>query len=309
MTPALIGAGVVVLGIAIALLAVLQPTRTRLPRDRRRPAVREGEGALSGAADVASSVMARVIRSRASGLARALDLAGMRMRPQDFAVLVVVGAVVLVALGVVLGRGLLAIPMGLSAVGFAYGFVRYRIAKRRKAFAGQLGSTLQLMSSSLRAGQSMLQGLTSVAKESEEPTAGELTRVVNESRVGRPVVDALEEAADRMGSVDFRWATQAIAINREVGGSLSDVLDGVAGTIRERDQIRRQVSALSAEGRLSAVILMLLPVLVAAFLVFTNASYLAPFVEHPFGPVLIGVCVLLMIVGGIWLRKTVEISF
>ncbi|MFC7431459.1 MULTISPECIES: type II secretion system F family protein [unclassified Agrococcus] len=309
MTPAMIGAGIVVLGIAIALLAVLQPTRTRLPRDRRRPAVREGEGALSGAADVASSVMARVIRSRASGLARSLDLAGLRMRPQDFAVLVVVGAVVLVAIGVVLGRGLLAIPMGASAVGFAYGFVRFRIAKRRKAFAGQLGSTMQLMSSSLRAGQSMMQALQSVARESDEPTAGELTRVVNETRVGRPIVDSLEEAADRMESVDFRWATQAIAINREVGGSLSDVLDGVAGTIRERDQIRRHVSALSAEGRLSAVILMGLPVVVALFLVFTNASYLSPFVEHPLGPILLGLCGLLMLVGGIWLKKTVEIRF
>ncbi|GAA2170755.1 hypothetical protein GCM10009846_02240 [Agrococcus versicolor] len=309
MTPAVVGAGIVVLGIAIALLALLGPLRTRLPRDRRRPPERDGEGALSGAADVASGVMARVLRSRSARLARSLDLAGIRLRPQDFAVLVVVGALVLVAIGVLLGRGLLAAPMGLSAIGYAYALVRFRVARRRAAFADQLGSTMQLMSSSLRAGQSMMQGLTSVARESDEPTSGELSRVVNETRVGRPIVDALEEAADRMGSLDFRWATQAIAINREVGGSLSDVLDGVAATIRERNQIRRQVSALSAEGRLSAVILMALPVLVAVFLVFTNPTYLAPFVEHPLGPVLIVVCLVLMVVGGLWLRKTVEIRF
>jgi tight adherence protein B len=309
MTPALVGAGTVVLGIAIALLVVLDPTRVRLPKDRRRPPARDGEGTLAGAADVATGVMARLIRPRAASLARSLDLAGIRMRPQDFAVLVVVGALVLVALGVLLGRGLLALPMGLSAVGYAYAFVRFRVGRRRRAFADQLGSTLQLMSSSLRAGQSMMQGLTSVARESEEPTSGELARVVNETRVGRPTVDALEEAAERMDSMDFRWATQAIAINREVGGSLSDVLDGVAATIRERNQIRRQVSALSAEGRLSAVILMLLPVLVAVFLLITNPGYLAPFVEHPLGLPLIVLCLVLMVVGGVWLKKTVEIKF
>lgn len=309
MTSALVGALIVVVGIAIALLVVLDPMRTHLPKDRRRPVAEEGEGALSGAAEAASGVMARVIRTRASTLARSLDLAGIRMRPQDFAVLVVVGALVLVAIGLLLGRGLLAVPMGAAAVGYAYALIRFRVARRRKAFAGQLGSTMQLMSSSLRAGQSMMQSLDSVAREAEEPTAGELTRVVNETRVGRSIIDALEEAADRMESLDFRWATQAIAINREVGGSLSDVLDGVASTIRERDQIRRQVAALSAEGRLSAVILMLLPVVVGLFLAFTNPGYLAPFVEHPLGPVLIAVSIVLMAVGGIWLKKTVEIRF
>lgn len=309
MSIAVVGAGAVAAGIAGAVALLALPGRERLPRERRRPAPRDGEGALAGAAEVASGLMGRLIHRRSRELTVALDLAGIRMRPQDFAVLVAVGAVVMIALGIVLGRGLLALPMGASAVVFAAALVRSRVAKRRKAFAAELDSTLQLMSSSLRAGQSMMQALASTAKESEETTASELSRVVNETRVGRPVIEALEESADRMQSEDFRWATQAIAINREVGGSLADVLDGVSATIRERGLIRRQVASLSAEGRLSAVILMLLPVVVAGFLMLTNPTYLLPFVEHPIGPFLIGACVVLFAIGGVWMKKTVEIEF
>ncbi|WP_404312924.1 type II secretion system F family protein [Agrococcus terreus] len=309
MSIALVGAGAVAAGIAGAVALAALPGRERLPRERRRPPLRDGEGALAGAAEAASGLMGRLIHRRSHELAVSLDLAGIRMRPQDFAFLVAVGVLVMVALGLLLGRGILALPMGASALVFAAGFVRNRVAKRRKAFANELDATLQLMSSSLRAGQSMMQSLSSTAKESEEPTASELARVVNETRVGRPVIEALEESADRMQSEDFRWATQAIAINREVGGSLADVLDGVAATIRERGLIRRQVASLSAEGRLSAIILMLLPIVVAGFLMLTNPTYLLPFIEHPIGPFLIGGCVVLFTIGGIWMKKTVEIEF
>lgn len=309
MSLAIVGAGAVAAAIAAVAALLVLPGKERLPRDRRRPALRDGEGALAGAAEVASGLMGRLIQRRSSELATSLDLAGIRMRPQDFAVLVASGALVLLALGVVLGMGLFALPLTALALVAAMLIVRSRVASRRKAFAAELDSTLQLMSSSLRAGQSMMQALASTARESDEPTASELARVVNETRVGRPVIAALEESADRMQSEDFRWATQAIAINREVGGSLADVLDGVAATIRERGLIRRQVATLSAEGRMSAVILMLLPVVVAGFLIATNPTYLLPFVEHPIGPFLIGACVVLFAIGGIWMKKTVEVEF
>ncbi|MCH1883724.1 type II secretion system F family protein [Agrococcus sp. ARC_14] len=309
MSFALLGAGAVAVGLVGVVVVTVAPGRERLPRERRRPAQVDGEGALAGAAEAASGLMGRLIRRRSSQLAVSLDLAGIRMRPQDFAVLVAIAAIVAIALGVLLGRGLLAVPAGASAVLLAAVIVRSRAAKRRKQFASQLDDSLQLMASSLRAGQSMMQALASTARESEEPSASELTRIVNETRVGRPVIDALEEAADRMQSEDFRWATQAIAINREVGGSLADVLDGVARTIRERGQVRRQVAALSAEGRLSGVILMLLPIVVAGFITLTNPSYLLPFIEEPIGPIIIGFAVVLMVVGGIWMKKTVEVEF
>ena len=309
MTLIAVGASAVVVGVGVAAYVAAAPDRVRIPRERRRPAAEDGDSALAGAAEAATSLFGRLMHRRSGSLAAKLDLAGVSMRPQDFGFLIAVASIVLMAVVLLLGGGFLGLLVAALAPLGAVVFLNIRTAGRRKAFADQLDGTLQLMSSSLRAGHSMMQALASVAKESEEPSATELSRVVNETRVGRPVVAALEEAADRMDSDDFRWAVQAIAINREVGGSLAEVLDGVAGTIRERGQIRRHVAALSAEGRLSAVILILLPFLVGGFLLLTNPGYLAPFVENPIGIVLIVVGVMMLLIGGFWLKKCVEIKF
>lgn len=309
MNPILIVAIAVALALAIAVFVVADPGRTRLPRDRRRPFEDREAGVLAEAAEVATSVMGRIIRRRERGLSYALDLAGVAARPQDFAFLVAVAGLVLAAVVLLLGGGFLALPVAALAPVGAVLFVRLRTDARRKAFADQLDGTLQLLASNLRAGYSTMQALGSVARDSEEPTASELARVVNEARVGRPVVESLEVAAERMDSEDFMWAVQAIAINREVGGSLSEVLDGVAGTIRERGEIRRHVSALAAEGKLSAIILMLLPFVVAGFMMMTSPTYLLPLVQTPVGIALLVVGVIMLVVGGIWMRKSIEVKF
>ncbi|ROR66428.1 type II secretion system F family protein [Agrococcus jenensis] len=304
-----IASGAVALGAGAAVLLLASPRGARLPRERRRPVTEEGEGALAGAAEAATGLVGRLIRPRSGSLATSLDLAGIRMRPQDFVFLVAVGSLALVAVTLLLGGGLFAAPAAMLSPVAAVLLVRVRVERRRRAFGEQLDGTLQLMASSLRAGYSMMQVLTSVAKQSEEPTASELARIVNETRVGRPVVAALEEAAERMSSEDFRWATQAIAINREVGGSLAEVLDRVAGTIRERGQIRRHVASLSAEGRMSAVILMVLPFAVCGFLVLINPTYLLPLVQTGIGIGLLVFSGVLFTVGGVWLSKVVQVKF
>jgi tight adherence protein B len=185
-----------------------------------------------------------------------------------------------------------------------------RLASRRqRMFADQLDDSLQLMASSLRAGHSLLQALDSVSHEAEEPTAAEFSRIVNETRVGRDLGGALEETSARMGSEDFLWIAQAIQINREVGGDLAEVLDQVADTIRDRNKIRRQVKALSAEGKLSAYVLMALPIGVVGFLFVSNPTYLKKLTASPAGFAIIGVALVLMAVGGAWLRKVVSFKF
>ena len=232
------------------------------------------------------------------------------MRLQDFALLVIAGTLVAGCAGRGAGRAAArarrsAWPCPVVArIG-----VNVRASRRQKAFADQLDDSLQLMASSLRAGHSLLQALDSVAREAEEPTREEFARIVNETRVGRELGDALDETAERMGSEDFAWVTQAIAINREVGGNLAEVLDGVGHTIRERNQIRRQVKALSAEGKLSALVLMALPFGVLAFLAITNPAYIAKFTESLAGYAMIAAGVLLLVVGGLWLRKVVSFKF
>ena len=141
------------------------------------------------------------------------------------------------------------------------------------------------------------------------PTSVEFARIINETRVGRQLSDSLDETAARMESEDFTWVTQAIAINREVGGNLAEVLDGVGNTIRERNQIRRQVKALSAEGKLSAYVLMALPFGIAGFLMFSNPAYMAKFTQSLLGYGLIGAAVVLLIIGALWLRKVVSFKF
>ena len=112
-----------------------------------------------------------------------------------------------------------------------------------------------------------------------------------------------------MGSQDFVWVTQAIAINREVGGNLAEVLDAVGHTIRERNQIRRQVAALAAEGKLSAYVLMALPFGIGGFLFVSNPSYIGVLTQSPLGWGMIAAGVVMLTIGGIWLSKVVRIKF
>ncbi len=111
------------------------------------------------------------------------------------------------------------------------------------------------------------------ASEAPSPTCDELGRVLAENRMGRDITDSLRASAARMDSEDFGWAVQAMEINRTVGGNLAEVLDSVADTIRTRAGLVRQVQALSAEGRMSAYVLLALPVIVAVLVTLTSPHY------------------------------------
>ena len=128
-------------------------------------------------------------------------------------------------------------------------------------------------------------------------------------RLGRDVADAIQSVADRVDSEDFDWVVQAIAIHRQVGGDLAQVLDNVYATIRDRNRIRRQIRALSAEGRLSAIILFVLPFGMLGVISVLNPEYLAELTNNSLGiTLLIGAGVLLA-VGGLWLKRIVRLVF
>lgn len=305
------GLGVAALSLALLIGAflVLSPRPGRVPRARRRPGVHEGPGIISRTATAATTAIDTTLSRRGAPGAGSLERAGVKMSLQDFVFLVGVAAVVTFALGLVAVGPITGLFLAaLTPIGAKFA-LDIRASRRRAAFADQLDDSLQLMASSLRAGHSLLQALASVAREAEEPTSEEFARIINETRVGRDLAPALEETARRMGSEDFEWVTQAIAINREVGGNLAEVLDGVGHTIRERNQIRRQVKALAAEGKLSAYVLMALPFGVGGFLVVANPEYMGMFTESVLGYAMIGASAMLLVVGGLWLRKVVNIRF
>lgn len=309
----LLVAGVVAcaLGVLTLVYLLVAPGPTRLPLSRRRPGATPSPGLLTtGAAKAATMVegpLSRGDRGRAG--AAALEQAGIKMRQQDFVLRVIGAALVALVLGTVVVHLLVGVLMALAVPLLTKVYLGIRTGRRQKAFANQLEDSLQLLASSLRAGYSLLQSLDSVSREAEEPTSEEFARIINETRVGREVGQALEDATRRMRSDDFVWVTQAIAINREVGGNLAEVLDGVGHTIRERNQIRRQVAALSAEGKLSAYVLMGLPVGITLFLGVTNPDYVRTFTLSFIGYGLIGLSVVLMVVGALWMRKVVSFRF
>jgi tight adherence protein B len=195
------------------------------------------------------------------------------------------------------------------AVAAAVVAVTVRSDRRKAAFAEQLDDILALLASNLRAGHSLPQALDSLTGDIEEPASSEIIRAVTQVRVGRDLTEALSDVAERMDSDDFRWITQAIAIHRQVGGNLAEVLDTVANTIRERGQVRRQVASLSAEGRLSAYVLIALPFFVVLFLSLVNPGYLAVFTATAIGWAMLAVAAVLLVVGIFWLRATVKVEF
>ncbi|HLM06785.1 MAG TPA: type II secretion system F family protein [Blastococcus sp.] len=313
MSPALLVVGVAAVAAALLVLAVvvLPGGPARVPLSRLDPSVGPSASALEGVGAAAGAAVEKALakRGRLAGGAAALERAGMSMSLPDFVLVVGLVSVVGAAAGVVTGGlllGLLAlvlVPLGAKLL------VSFRASRRQAAFADQLDDSLQLMAGSLRAGHSLLRAVDSVSQEADAPTSEEFSRIVNETRVGRDLNDALDEVAERMGSDDFTWVAQAIAIHREVGGNLAEVLDAVGHTIRERNAIRRQVKALSAEGKLSAIVLMALPFGVTGFISMTNPGYLAKFTQSLTGYCMLAAAGVMLLIGALWLKKTVAIKF
>lgn len=302
-----VGAGLLAVAV-IVLLALYFTAPKVVPLSRRRPADAAPAGVLPTVAAAASKAAGFALGGRAGALEDALESAGLRIRPQDFLVVVASGMVAGFAAGLLGGLGWALILM-LLAPAVAVLVVRVMAGRRQRAFALQLDETLATLAGSLRAGFSLPQACVTVAKEAEEPTSTEFARVVNESRVGRPFVDALYDVAARTKNQDFEWIVQAIAINREVGGNLADTLSGVGTTIRERVQLKRQVEALAAEGKLSGIILGALPIVVFLLLWFANPAYMARFGESLLGIAALVVAGLLLVIGIFWLSKLIKIKY
>jgi tight adherence protein B len=237
-----------------------------------------------------------------------LDQADLKLSAQEAVLFSATGIVLAFVVGLLAGGPLVALALVIVFALLPFALLNQVAARRRKAFLSQLPDTLQLLASSLRAGYSLLQGLDSVAEEVDDPTGRELRRVVLETRLGRDMELALEDVGRRMQSRDFDWVVMAIRIQREVGGNMAEVLTSVAETIISRERLRREVSSLTAEGRLSAIVVGALPFLIGVAIAVINPGYMNALFTDPLGRIaLLGVTVL-MAVGFFWMKKTVEID-
>jgi tight adherence protein B len=198
------------------------------------------------------------------------------------------------------------------ALGFAegvaipYAFVSYKGRKRLKAFDEQLPDMLVTMAASLKAGHSFRQGIQSVVDEGVDPAAKEFKRVLNETRLGRPMDDALADMAARVGSSNFEFVMSAVTIQRQVGGSLAGLFDMVADTVRQRQQFRRKIRGLTAMGRMSAYVLVGLPFVVGLAIYAINREYMEPLLTRSTGHKLIILMLVMMTIGTLMLKKIVS---
>ena len=248
-------------------------------------------------------------RGLLAALNSALDQGNIPLRPGE-AIAAGIGISMLIAVlaGLFTQNPTVGIVAFAVALVVLVGLVQLAGSREKRRFEKQLPDTLTLISTSLRAGYSLLQAVEAVATEAPDPTAREFGRAIAESRLGRPVVQSLEGVAERMRSEDFEWAVMAIEIQREVGGNLAEVLQIVAETMPQRNRLRGEVKALTAEGRISAVVLGTLPIGLFAFLFVTNRSYLEPLITQTVGWIAIGIGLGLLAVGILWLRKITNIE-
>jgi tight adherence protein B len=249
----------------------------------------------------------------AGGFGEALDMrleaAGVSLRSGEFVVASSVLGLVAAFVGVATFKTWIFGVIFAGVGGVAPWFVlQYQLGHRAEKLREQLPDVLTILASSLRAGHSFLQALDTVSKEIPEPAAGEFVRVVAEVRLGRPVEDALGALADRVGSPDFKWAVLAVNIQREVGGNLAEILDNVSDTLRERAMMRRQIRVLTAEGRLSAWVLAILPFAIALYMFAVNPEYISLLVTTQVGLIMLGTGGVLMVLGILWMRKIVDID-
>jgi tight adherence protein B len=158
----------------------------------------------------------------------------------------------------------------------AVAYLNRRISGRTKKFEAQFPDALTLIASSLSAGHTFLRAIQLMCEEAEAPISEEFARVVSETQLGDPLVDALGRMAERLEIRDVDWVVQAIRIQQTVGGKLADLLHTLADFIRAREEIRREIDVLTAEGKLSAYVLGALPIFLALFMQVTNPGYFEP---------------------------------
>ena len=183
------------------------------------------------------------------------------------------------------------------------------ISRRTQKFDEQLPDTLQLISGALKAGYSFNQSINMVVEETKPPISDEFARVLNEVRMGLPENEALENSSKRIGSSHFTWVVMAINVQREVGGNLSEIMEIIADTIRERARVMNQIKALTSEGRLSAIILIALPIVIGIMLFTINRAYISLLFTNRMGLVMVFFAAFLMITGIIWIMKIVNVKY
>ncbi|HET7487284.1 MAG TPA: type II secretion system F family protein [Acidimicrobiales bacterium] len=306
-------------GLAMLVIGLLVRARDRdedlaeildLPfgeRDVPVEAVTEGRSALArGAVGVATRMVSQF--DAKGSLSLLLERARIPLKPGEYVLLVGAGGLLA---GLLVGLMTSAVLLGVATVAGAAAVgalvPRVKVAKRKRAFEEQLPEALSLIASSLSAGHTFLRAIQMMTEEAEQPLAEEFGRVINETQLGDPVVDALDRMAERLDVADLRWVVQAIRIQQTVGGKLADILHTLADFMRSREEVRREVKVLTAEGRMSAWVLGALPVVLLFAIQVMSPEYGSWFFKGAGLMCLVGAASA-VVLGVLLIRKMVKIE-
>ncbi|MFO0907651.1 MAG: type II secretion system F family protein [Isosphaeraceae bacterium] len=217
----------------------------------------------------------------------------------------VVGAV----LPVVFGFNPLLAPLSGAALGsIPYLWLVHRKNQRIKKFIDCMPEAVELISRALRAGHGLASGLKLASEEMKGPIADEFSRVFEEQNLGIPIEVSLRGLAERVPVMDVRFFVIAVIIQRSTGGDLAEVLDKIGKLIRQRFELHGHVKALTAEGRLSGIVLLALPPGLLGFLTVTNFGYVAPLFNSPLGNKMLIFTAIMQVIGAWMIKKIVAIK-
>ena len=202
-----------------------------------------------------------------------------------------------------------ALILGLVAGTVPYLFVRRKAKKRLNMFEEQFPEAIDMIARALRAGHALPTALQLASEEVPDPVGGEFRLLFEKQNFGLSMTEALREFGERVPLLDARFFVTAVQTQREMGGNLSEVLDRLAGVIRERFKVKRQVRAISAHGRITGFVLGALPPAVAAILLFLSPAHIRLLVDDPIGVYMVSTALVLQFIGVLAIRKIVDVEF
>lgn len=239
-----------------------------------------------------------------------LILADIMMKPEEFCLVWLVLTFVPAGLAALFKAGLMP-SATLAAVGafLPILFIKIKKGRRIKAFEGQLGDTLIMICNGLKSGFSFQQTMENVANDMPPPIGIEFGRVCNEIRYGATMEEALNNMVERVKSPDLMLVVSAVLIQRTTGGNLSEILTTISQTIKDRIQIKGEISSITAQGRMSGMIIGALPICIAAVLMVVNPDYMSTFFTTTAGKIMLAVSAVMEIIGFFAIRKVVTIEY
>ncbi len=241
-------------------------------------------------------------------LAVHLQKAGIYLKVSEFAAIAFIFILTGVIMGNLIGGGMIiSVAFGLFGGYMPFIYIKILQKKRLNTINSQIVDAFSFISNSLKAGHSFFQAMDHASREIPPPIAHEFERVVKETNLGATTENALMELGQRVESDDLDLVITAVLIQREIGGNLSEILDNISNTIRERVRIKGEIKALTAQGRISGILIALLPVILLIFLSAINPEYASALFTHPLGRLLLIGSVFGEILGALLISKIVNI--